>query len=553
MRKFNCIATVVFGASALAGCNVIDEAPAFDECDDKGCEGEAFGPGAPAPGEDQGEGPFVDPSTTPPDPFGMDTPPTAGPAIDPPDPGGPAPGGPDDPAGPAPCDGCERVIRGYYEIAGSETWARGSRVRLEAGATVVVRGDLTIEPDVHVRMAPEAMISVEGGALDASGDAADPVRFFGTQPGCGAWGGVTAYGGRSSLRLRHAEVVGSSRGVESSGASLTLERVRIEGVCAPAHSQPDAYVGASNGVFVMGGNASFWDVTVRDVRGRSATAGTSASDLGYGGQAYGVQVMDARVDEIDGLTIESIEGGAGFDTGVLGEGGGGWAVGLSIMNAPPLTEIGRLAIRGVRGGDGFGHGGEAVGAWLERIERVSMENVLVSNVRGGDGVEQNIWGAYTMGGSANGLRGYSASLDLEHATVHGVFAGEGGDEPGYWDGMSGSIYVDGSAIGERTRVAYSALTHAPGLPPIALGFGAQALLERNLFHGVETNAPTNGIFYERENTFADPMYADPAAGDFTPAEGSPLVDAAGERTAAADVRGFGRDELADIGAFEYVE
>ncbi len=238
---------------------------------------------------------------------------------------------------------------------------------------------------------------------------------------------------------------------------------------------------------------------------------------------------------------------------MLGEGGGGWAVGLSVTGAPPLMELERVMISGVRGADGFGQGGEAVGVWLERVERVFMENVLLTDVRGGDGVEQSVWGAYAMGGSANGLRGYQASVHVEHATIHGIYAGASGGEDGEWDTMSASIYVDGSAFGERTRVAYSALTGAPGLPPIALGSGAHALLEHNLFYEVVTNATTPGIIYDRDNHYAEPGFTDAANGDFTPTAGSPLLDAAGNRTASKDVRGFGREALTDIGAFERID
>ena len=110
------------------------------------------------------------------------------------------------------------------------------------------------------------------------------------------------------------------------------------------------------------------------------------------------------------------------------------------------------------------------------------------------------------------------------------------------------VLFDGAAtVG---RLAYSALVVSSPVTGV-VAVGAAVTSEYNLLNGFEV-PPYEGVTPGAGNVGGNPLFVDASGGDLRPQAASPLVNAAESSVTNLDLDSTPRDNLPDIGAFEYV-
>ncbi len=320
----------------------------------------------------------------------------------------------------------------------------------------------------------------------------------------------------------------------------------------------------------------------------SGRASFDGGDGGVGGEAVGIKIEGARNDialrRVRVVRVTAEEGGDG---------------GLGTEGIPGMKgSDGTAGGAGTDGGDG-GQGGNASGLDVQVANAVVLENVLVDTIVGGmsgDGSDGGTGGAggdatNVLGVAGNGGDGGDAgrmgqrglgygvfvdapSATLLHMTVRGIVdgmygalgaigmggrAGSGGVRRAS-NGANGRLLsspaeIRGSCVlfdGRATvgRLVYSALVVSSPVIGVA-AVGATVTSEYNLLNGFEV-PPYEDVTPGVGNIGGDPLFVDAAAGDLRPQAASPLVNAAETSVTNLDLDSNSRDNLPDIGAYEYV-
>ncbi len=108
----------------------------------------------------------------------------------------------------------------------------------------------------------------------------------------------------------------------------------------------------------------------------------------------------------------------------------------------------------------------------------------------------------------------------------------------------------GDGVAQTARIAYSAFVVSGQIFGVAAD-GSDVTAEYNLLQGFEI-APYLNVTPGVGNVSGNPEFVDANGRDFSPRATSPLVNAAETSVTNTDLVGTSRDNLPDIGAFEYV-
>jgi cysteine-rich repeat protein len=389
---------------------------------------------------------------------------------------------------------------------------RSSMVRMEDVLVSEVRGQAGSTPIARDGGAPGGRggdaigIHAVESRLDAMND------LFVRDVTAGA-GGVGQDSGRSSRAGGDGGQGGEAAGItiRVTPNDIGLRRVRVERVTAG-----------------MGGAGGLGEVGTPGRTGASGEDGGEGSDGGEGGAggvAAGIDVSLDRAVIVENALIDAITAGA------AGDGGGGGAGG---QGGDALSTSGRAGDGG-NGGDAGRQGqrGVSYGAFVEAPTATLLHMTVRGMVDGAAGVV----GAPGAGGRAGsgGTRRPSDGADGRTPTppteIHGA-----------------CVLFDG--VSTVARLAYSALVVSSPVAGV-VAVGAAVTSEYNLLNGFEI-PPYEDVTPGDGNVGGNPLFIDSVAGDLRPQAASPLVNAAESSVTNLDLDSTPRDNLPDIGAFEYV-
>jgi predicted outer membrane repeat protein len=432
----------------------------------------------------------------------------------------------------------------------SGTWLETFSPFIVDGTVTVPSGqELVIEPGVEVLFAGSHAFNVEG-RLMAVGAPGDTIRFQPQDP-AGTWGGINFTdlnsNGQQGSTLSYCRIEKSG----SSGVDIDHSDAVVVEHCLIVGSS--AYRGG-------GVNLSYSDAVLRE----SVVAFNSASL--YGGGIYAYYASPQITDVI----IESNE--------TPDDGGGAYFNAAS----PVLDGV------TIRANDAYQGGGVFCGS---NANYVLSNSIVEANtayrgagIYGGGGtstiqtttIASNVAGNYGGGIYAYGHDVSATDVTIENntaAVAGGVYAGAGADvvftrvgiigNASSQDGGGLYIYTNSSSNGSSlTQVTFSAnVAGSSGGAIYRSGTSAALDLNSAILWGnqasssneIHVNAGTVDVIYSdiwgtlwpgTGNISAEPMFANPVAGDYTLMAGSPCIDT-GDPALPADPD----DTRADMGAY----
>ncbi len=112
------------------------------------------------------------------------------------------------------------------------------------------------------------------------------------------------------------------------------------------------------------------------------------------------------------------------------------------------------------------------------------------------------------------------------------------------------VLFESNGANSVARMAYSAFSVSSGVVGLVAA-DVDVTADYNLMHGFEAS-PYVDVTPGIGNVAGDPQFVDASTGDFSPRAASPLVNAAETSVVNQDILGNDRDNLPDIGAFEYI-
>ncbi len=384
-------------------------------------------------------------------------------------------------------------------VVGTTTWTKANSpyvvdnmdiVHTTDGVTISAGATLTIEAGVEVMFGHRAGMSVRG-RLVVSGTNDERVRLHPKPTSQGTpWAGITMAGSGIST-LHYADIDGAR-----------LEYADLNG----GVSGSDILGGG--GLRISGGH----HVTLVGCRLTNNTSNTGSA--GGGGAYVSGANSSATFDRCE--FIDNVASYVSDHSGeVTTQGIGG---GIRVANGGHATMVGC-----VFGGNLAGNNGSAVAA---RGAEATLIRCTISGNR--------IKGSTNLGTEHTGgaIDAYAGTVALENCTFwrntssYGVASGSGG-----WAGVYAS---SSSTIAISNTVIWPGPGQVGGVPVSGDNGSAQASYS-NLFEAI----PGTG------NISADPLFVDPAAGDFSLQQGSPCIDA-GDPASPID----SDSSWADIGAYE---
>ncbi len=183
---------------------------------------------------------------------------------------------------------------------------------------------------------------------------------------------------------------------------------------------------------------------------------------GFGGEAYGILSLLSMDADVEGNTIQNLQGGFGGNSTALGGGNngggpGGAATGIGVIGVAGNATLHSNSISAVAGGSGGrggvgGYGGNATGAFTFgdlNFNATVVSGSWVTGISGGSG---------GLGGRTGGNGGTAAGLVSVYVTpllgFNGVFLVQGGDGGDAIDGSNGGR--GGDALGHAYFVVQNA-------------------------------------------------------------------------------------------------